>query len=79
MVISTEINDKNQKNYLSAKKQIPGGVNSPVRAFEAVGRTPSFIKNAYKDSIFMMLMAMNLLIMYVRGDPEYSGMHIRRL
>ncbi len=29
-----------------AKKFIPGGVNSPVRAFKAVGGTPVFIKNA---------------------------------
>ena len=30
----------------SAKKYIPGGVNSPVRAFKAVGGTPLFIKSA---------------------------------
>jgi len=29
-----------------AKKHIPGGVNSPVRAFGAVGGTPRFIKQA---------------------------------
>lgn len=29
-----------------AKKCIPGGVNSPVRAFGSVGRTPLFIKKA---------------------------------
>ncbi len=29
-----------------AKKHIPGGVNSPVRAFKAVGGTPIFINNA---------------------------------
>ena len=29
-----------------SRKKIPGGVNSPVRAFGAVGRTPLFIKNA---------------------------------
>ncbi len=29
-----------------AQKSIPGGVNSPVRAFKSVGGTPVFIKNA---------------------------------
>ncbi len=29
-----------------AKKRIPGGVNSPVRAFGSVGRTPRFISKA---------------------------------
>ena len=29
-----------------AKQSIPGGVNSPVRAFKAVGGTPLFIKSA---------------------------------
>lgn len=32
------INDFNE-----AKQVIPGGVNSPVRAFKAVGGTPPFI------------------------------------
>src|SRR5712671_5025293 len=29
-----------------AKKSIPGGVNSPVRAFKSVGGTPIFMTNA---------------------------------
>lgn len=32
--------------FEQAKKFIPGGVNSPVRAFRAVGGTPLFIKKA---------------------------------
>ncbi len=32
--------------YNKAKKVIPGGVNSPVRAFKSVGGTPLFIKKA---------------------------------
>lgn len=32
--------------FTSAKKVIPGGVNSPVRAFSAVGGDPIFIKEA---------------------------------
>lgn len=34
-----------------AKKRLPGGVNSPVRAFGAVGRTPRFIASAKGDRI----------------------------
>lgn len=32
--------------FVEAKKYIPGGVNSPVRAFKSVGGTPVFIKKA---------------------------------
>ncbi len=32
--------------FEEAKKHIPGGVNSPVRAFKSVGGTPLFIKRA---------------------------------
>ena len=32
--------------FTEAKKYIPGGVNSPVRAFKAVGGEPIFIKEA---------------------------------
>ena len=32
--------------FQSAQKVIPGGVNSPVRAFKAVGGTPVFVEKA---------------------------------
>ena len=32
--------------FTDAQKHIPGGVNSPVRAFKGVGGTPLFIKHA---------------------------------
>ena len=32
--------------FAQAEKVIPGGVNSPVRAFKAVGGTPIFVKEA---------------------------------
>src|ERR1041385_3925669 len=32
--------------FLKARKLMPGGVSSPVRAFKAVGGTPLFIKEA---------------------------------
>ncbi|MBN1397849.1 MAG: glutamate-1-semialdehyde 2,1-aminomutase [Bacteroidetes bacterium] len=37
---------KSNKLFQRAQAVIPGGVNSPVRAFKAVGRTPVFIKRA---------------------------------
>jgi glutamate-1-semialdehyde 2,1-aminomutase len=35
-----------------AQKSIPGGVNSPVRAFKSVGGTPLFIRNAQGAYLF---------------------------
>lgn len=37
---------KSQKLFKKAQRLIPGGVNSPVRAFKSVGRTPVFIQKA---------------------------------
>lgn len=37
--------------YERAVKHIPGGVNSPVRAYKAVGRVPRFIASAKGDRI----------------------------
>ena len=36
--------EKSQKAYSEAKEVIPGGVDSPVRAFTSVGGTPPFIQ-----------------------------------
>ncbi|WP_372657433.1 glutamate-1-semialdehyde 2,1-aminomutase [Hydrogenophaga sp.] len=38
--------DRNQDLFDRAKRLIPGGVNSPVRAFKAVGGTPRFVQRA---------------------------------
>lgn len=38
--------DRNQTLFERAQTRIPGGVNSPVRAFKAVGGTPRFIQRA---------------------------------
>jgi glutamate-1-semialdehyde 2,1-aminomutase len=37
---------KSAKLFTRAQKVIPGGVNSPVRAFKAVGGTPLFVRSA---------------------------------
>ncbi|NLG31946.1 MAG: glutamate-1-semialdehyde 2,1-aminomutase [Syntrophomonadaceae bacterium] len=42
---------KSEILFEEAKKYIPGGVNSPVRAFKSVGLTPVFIKTAKGSKI----------------------------
>lgn len=42
---------RSEQLFEAAKKYIPGGVNSPVRAFGSVGRTPRFIASARGDRI----------------------------
>ena len=41
------MNKKSLKLYARAKKVIPGGVNSPVRAFLSVDQKPFFVKKAH--------------------------------
>jgi glutamate-1-semialdehyde 2,1-aminomutase len=43
---------RSKKLYKKALAVIPGGVNSPVRAFKAVGGSPLFIKNAKGSRIY---------------------------
>ena len=37
---------RSQKLFARASQVLPGGVDSPVRAFQAVGGSPLFIKRA---------------------------------
>src|SRR5574337_1204546 len=43
---------RSKKMFAEAKKHIPGGVNSPVRAFRSVGGEPLFIKKAKGSKIY---------------------------
>lgn len=43
---------KSKELFKKAKRIIPGGVNSPVRAFKAVGGNPLFIKSAKGSKIY---------------------------
>ena len=43
----TEETDRSNRLFTRATQLMPGGVNSPVRAFRGVGGTPRFIKNAF--------------------------------
>ncbi len=51
--------------FASAKKVIPGGVNSPVRAFKAVGGDPVFVKKA--EGAYMYDEDGNKLIDYINS------------
>lgn len=46
------MSDTSKKLFERAQKSIPGGVNSPVRAFKSVGGTPVFIKKAKGAYLF---------------------------
>ena len=62
--ISSNLKNKNSKHLFSeAQRHIPGGVNSPVRAFGAVGGTPLFFERA--NGAFMFDADGNRYIDYV--------------
>lgn len=42
---------KSKELFEAARRHIPGGVNSPVRAFASVGQTPRFIASAHGSRI----------------------------
>lgn len=44
--------EKSKKLFIEAQKYIPGGVNSPVRAFKAVGGNPIFIERGLGSKIY---------------------------
>jgi glutamate-1-semialdehyde 2,1-aminomutase len=46
------VSNKSELLFEEAKKYIPGGVNSPVRAFKAVGGTPPFVTSALGSKIY---------------------------
>jgi glutamate-1-semialdehyde 2,1-aminomutase len=58
---------RNQELFTAACKHIPGGVNSPVRAFRGVGGTPIFF-NARGAPISGTRTASNILTTWAPGD-----------
>ena len=46
------MNDKNKNLFEKSQQFIPGGVNSPVRAFSAVGGTPIFFKKGLGSKLW---------------------------
>jgi glutamate-1-semialdehyde 2,1-aminomutase len=57
--------EQSQQLFSRAQKHIPGGVNSPVRAFKAVGGTPPFITKA--DGAYLYDADGNRYIDYVQS------------
>jgi glutamate-1-semialdehyde 2,1-aminomutase len=51
-VRSISMGKNSDKLFERAQKTIPGGVNSPVRAFKSVGGTPPFIEQGQASRIF---------------------------
>ena len=54
------------KAYKKSSDLIPGGVNSPVRAFKSVNCDPVFFKGA-KEASYMMSMGTSILIVCLHG------------
>ncbi|MFD0617959.1 glutamate-1-semialdehyde 2,1-aminomutase [Paenibacillus sp. GCM10027629] len=50
--LQTRKDDRAREAFAEAKKYIPGGVNSPVRAFKSVGLTPLYIDHAAGSRIY---------------------------
>jgi glutamate-1-semialdehyde 2,1-aminomutase len=46
------VDDKSKAAFAKAKEVIPGGVNSPVRAFKSVGLTPLFVDKGIGSRVF---------------------------
>jgi len=44
--------NRSKQLFEEAKRYLPGGVDSPVRAFKAVGGTPLFIKRGYGSRLY---------------------------
>ena len=55
------------KLFSLAQRRLPGGVNSPVRAFKSVNMTPLFIKRGQGSKLFDKD-GTNILTTWVRGD-----------
>ena len=49
---ATMLNQRSQQLFHQAQQLIPGGVNSPVRAWQSVGLTPPFIARAQGATIY---------------------------
>lgn len=52
MTVQQRQNQASTEAFTKAKKVIPGGVNSPVRAFKSVGLTPFYIERAAGSRIY---------------------------
>ena len=62
---------KSEALFSRAQQTIPGGVNSPVRAFKAVGGTPRFITKA--DGPYIWDADGKQYIDYVQRSEEHTS------
>ena len=70
--------NKSHELFERAKRSIPGGVNSPVRAFKSVGGNPVFIKSA--KGAYLLDEDGNTYIDYINSwGPMILGMHTNPL
>ena len=67
--------------FQQAKNYIPGGVNSPVRAFRAVGGNPIFIKSAQGaylhdedgNSYLDLINSWGPMILWMKANQKYNN------
>ena len=69
--------EKSISLFEKAKQYIPGGVNSPVRAFNSVGGNPLFMSNGHDSRLIDKLLAKGL---FASSDPTnfFSFLHEKR-
>ncbi len=70
--------DKSRELQRRAEQLIPGGVNSPVRAFKAVGGDPPFLVRGEGAYVWDADGLIATLIMSARGGRSSWGMPRRR-
>ena len=64
--------ERSSKLFVDAKQTIPGGVNSPVRAFKSVGGTPVFMESA--KGAYLVDVDGNTYIDYINSwGPQILG------
>ena len=63
--------ERSAELFAKAQRFMPGGVNSPVRAFRNVGRIPRFIKKAKGARIFDED-GNEYYCLYWEGEGEYN-------
>ncbi len=51
-VLKSRVDSKSKAAFEEAKQFIPGGVNSPVRAFKSVGLTPAFLERGEGSRVY---------------------------
>lgn len=61
--------ENSKKYFQEACQYIPGGVNSPVRAFQSVHRDAPIFAKKRRELIFGMKMRIDIWTIFALGDP----------